>query len=81
MLTALLLCLASGAQDASICFDINRKALDTRLQRGYYYELMADYSQDVEDKIVTTQHLIDVERTNYPDKYPGKINQIVSLML
>ncbi|MBR3284921.1 MAG: hypothetical protein IKI70_01420 [Bacteroidales bacterium] len=46
-----------------------------------YYELMADNSQDVEDKIVTTQHLIDVERTNYPDKYPGKVNQIVSLML
>lgn len=42
---------------------------------------MADNSQDVEDKIVTTQHLIDVERTNYPDKYPGKVNQIVSLML
>ena len=42
---------------------------------------MADNSQDVEDKIVTTQHLIDVERTNHPDKYPGKVNQIVSLML
>ncbi|MBQ9878543.1 MAG: alpha-N-arabinofuranosidase [Bacteroidales bacterium] len=36
--------------------------------RDDYYELMADNSQDVEDKIVTTQHLIDVERTNYPQK-------------